>query len=1553
MGVAASGGGVPIDSWGDHSMSSTSSAPVRAHRRRLPAFLTAVLTAVVALVPAFVVLGGAPASAATGVVSFVGSATTAGNRASHTVVVPAAVRAGDTLVMFLTTNSTTATVSATLPGWRLLQSVDGDQFRGRAWTRQATAADAGSTVAVTTSALSKSTLSLSGYRSTLGASAVTASASVLRSTSATSHSTPAVTVPTAGSWLVSSWSEKSSSTVTWQAPATTTVRSSAAGTGTGKVSSVVGDSAGPVAAGTAGGRTATTSVAVPRTAEFSVVVSPGASSANQAPVAAFTSSCSALTCAFDATTSSDPEKAALTYAWTFGDGGTATGAKPQHAYASAGARTVTLTVGDGSLTGSRTSTVTVAAAPPVDTLSGLAPMTPRTDMPRIGDGEIWDIDVVGDRVFVAGSFTSIANHTATDTTSYPQAGLASYNLRTGLVDASFRPVFTGAVENAEPSPDGSRLYAAGSFSSVNGVARKGVVRLDPVTGATVAAFTANTDARATELAVSATKVYVGGAFTKVNGVPRRALAAVDGLTGVVDPGFVNDITGGIGINGGLTVQRLKLTHDLTKLLVVHTGRQVAGKDRYGVALIGTATGTLLPWRTTLWQDNLQFVGGIQRAYGADIAPDDTWFAVTSGSGGDRPPINDTIMAFPLDGGDDVKAKWISRSFDSNYSIAIAKDAVYVGGHFSWEESPSAPDPWPGLDDVGYGNGQGLSGYGLGDSVVRREHLGALNPVDGKALEWNPTSNSYEGNKAMTVTSRGLFTGGDATTQGGYNVGRLAWFDPASVAAGNGVETTITDPIEGRVKPAGEQFTINGTASAAAGVQRVQVEVLDRSTKKYLQDDLTTWGAANTILTTLEAPGATSTRWSLALTVPGNHTLQVLARTFATGGASDPTKDTKKFETFGLADQPPTSTIASPAAGVVTTETFTVTGTAKDDLGVTGVTLTLRDSHDRYLQDDGTVATTYNSLKIVPDVVGATSTTWSREVTVPTEDSWLAQSRAVDTSGQSSYATSNRTWVVSATGQAPTVSISAPASMVPPTAAQPFTVTPGEPLTFSGSANDDGKVTALDIALVNTTTHEQLAADGTWGKNSVLNFYRLSPGNLGQSSYNWRWTTPFDLSPGSYTFAVRATDDLGITTPQAQWAQLAFSAVVPGDAPPKALLSTTGTVSGLQSLHLDLAGTATDDIGVTRVDVALKEQASGRYLQPDGSTLSAAYAELPATLAAPGGTSTSWTLPVTLPSQGSWLVTAVARDGVGQQDTSSTGATATYPIFPGDTPPVLTPSLLGPTEGTVFSDGRIFVSGRAEDDQEMARVEVAVQNAQGRYLSAAGTFVSASPSYRATFLTSPGTPGSNFSWTSPVVAAGAYTVTIRGVDQHGLVTTDPPVRHVSVTIPANNPPVASFTTSCTSNVCTFDARGSTDENAPTLTYTWSFGNGTGSGPLPTRTYTAAGTYPVVLTATDEWGATSTSTASVTIGVPAANRAPVPVLNAPSCAGLSCNFSAVGSTDPDTGDTLTYRWDFQDGTASSTAAAPAHTFPAAGTYQVRLTVTDGWGASQTVTREVSVA
>ena len=227
---------------------------------------------------------------------------------------------------------------------------------------------------------------------------------------------------------------------------------------------------------------------------------------------------------------------------------------------------------------------------------------------------------------------------------------------------------------------------------------------------------------------------------------------------------------------------------------------------------------------------------MQRAYAADISPNDQFFVVGSGSGGDRPPINDTAVALPINGGADVQPLWVSRHFDSVYSVAITEKAVYTGGHFSFQESPSAPDPWPGLDDVGYGTGQGLAGYSLGDAVVRRNHIGALDPATGKALEWNPGSNSFEGNKAMEATSRGLLVGGDGKKQGGVTTGRVAFYDLNTIPAATLPDTTITNPIEGHVAPSGQQFVIDGTATTAAntGVRRVQVTIQDIGSKQYLK-----------------------------------------------------------------------------------------------------------------------------------------------------------------------------------------------------------------------------------------------------------------------------------------------------------------------------------------------------------------------------------------------------------------------------------------------------------------------------------------------------------------------------------------------------------------------------------------------------------------------------------------------------------------------------------------------------------------------------------------------
>ena len=99
--------------------------------------------------------------------------------------------------------------------------------------------------------------------------------------------------------------------------------------------------------------------------------------------------------------------------------------------------------------------------------------------------------MIGNRVFIAGGFTSIANNKSNNTTSYNQRFLASYNLDTGLVDTAFRPTFDAGVTEIEASPDGTRLYVVGRFNTVNGATKRKLAAINPTNGSTITGFTAH------------------------------------------------------------------------------------------------------------------------------------------------------------------------------------------------------------------------------------------------------------------------------------------------------------------------------------------------------------------------------------------------------------------------------------------------------------------------------------------------------------------------------------------------------------------------------------------------------------------------------------------------------------------------------------------------------------------------------------------------------------------------------------------------------------------------------------------------------------------------------------------------------------------------------------------------------------------------------------------------------------------------------------------------------------------------------------------------------
>ncbi len=91
-------------------------------------------------------------------------------------------------------------------------------------------------------------------------------------------------------------------------------------------------------------------------------------------------------------------------------------------------------------------------------------------------------------------------------------------------------------------------------------------------------------------------------------------------------------------------------------------------------------------------------------------------------------------------------------------------------------------------------------------------------------------------------------------------------------------------------------------------------------------------------------------------------------------------------------------------------------------------------------------------------------------------------------------------------------------------------------------------------------------------------------------------------------------------------------------------------------------------------------------------------------------------------------------------------------------------------------------------------------------------------------------------------------------------------------------------------------------------------------------------------------------TIDVGPPPVNQSPVARITT-STSGLTVTADGSTSTDSD-GTITTYAWDFGDGTTASGVRPAAHTYAQAGTYTVRLTVTDNAGATSTTSRSVTV-
>ncbi|MEW6070067.1 MAG: PKD domain-containing protein, partial [Candidatus Thermoplasmatota archaeon] len=167
----------------------------------------------------------------------------------------------------------------------------------------------------------------------------------------------------------------------------------------------------------------------------------------------------------------------------------------------------------------------------------------------------------------------------------------------------------------------------------------------------------------------------------------------------------------------------------------------------------------------------------------------------------------------------------------------------------------------------------------------------------------------------------------------------------------------------------------------------------------------------------------------------------------------------------------------------------------------------------------------------------------------------------------------------------------------------------------------------------------------------------------------------------------------------------------------------------------------------------------------------------------------------------------------------------------------------------------------------------------------------------------------------------------------------------VTIVDNFPPVADAGPDRQiryDRIIQFNGAGSYDKDGYIVSYYWDFGDGQFSYELaPIHVYHVPGNYTVILTVTDNEGATGSDTCTVRV---TGNENPIANAGSDRIAYVNqeITFDGSASYDPD-GYIVSYVWDLGDGT-SATGISATHAYSIGNTiYYVRLTVTDNDGAT----------
>lgn len=1237
---------------------------------------------------------------------------------------------------------------------------------------------------------------------------------------------------------------------------------------------------------------------------------------------------------------------------------------------------------------------------PTDPASPATPVTVSADaLPTAQiNGVAWTQLIIGNTVYVGGDFSEARPAgAAAGTAPVTRNNILAYNLATGELLNSFTPNFNAEVTALAASPDGSRLYVGGSFTTYNGSTVWRVVALDPSNGALIMSFLPKMSASVRSIVATADTVYLGGLFGSVGSVSRGRLAAFNAADGALLPW--NPVADGGRVNA------LALAPDGASMVVGGAFTTLNGSSNPGLGLgkVDTRAGALLPFQINSIVRN----GGTNGAI-TTLASDGT---SVFGAGYTFGRTSTLEGMFSVNWSDDT-TNWIEDCHGDSYSIKPLGDVVYLAGHPHYCGNIGGfPQTEPWTHNRGLAFGKQATGTITAESHGYTNFAGNPSPP---LLNWFPTLNAgtYTGQDQGPWTVNGnadyVVMAGEFTTVNNQPQQGLVRFARSGIApnqrgprvSGANLTPTLSSPTTGTVRVRWQANWDQDNENLVYEVRRngAVIATINQASTFWRRPGMT-------FLDTSRVPGQSYTYRIFVRDPFGNEARSDTATITVPGAVAAPGSYAQQV----LADQPANYWRLGDGSGSTAVDLA-----GRDDLQLSsGASLgaggALDGEADTALGLNGTQAAVASD-----PTLAARPTTFSTEAWIRTNSTAGGQivgygnsqaglsadldrtvymdpagriffgvrpagSKGTRTTVNSTASFNDNQWhhVVASLGAAGmqlTIDGVAVAGRTDTTAAWPFDgywriggdaltgwpnwpVRPkGEPVYISylsGQIDDVAlypgvlplaRIQAHYVAsgrTVNAPPTPPVAAftSAVSGLTATLDGSTSSDANGPIASYAWAFgdgsTGTGATAEHSYTAAGSYDVQLTVTDGSGSTASVTHTLTVtapPANKPPAATF--TSTVDNLAAAF-DATGSTDPDGTVSGYAWDFGDGSTGT-----GATTSHSYAaagSYQVTLTVTDDDGATGQLARTITATAPPADTVVAADAFGRTTTGGFGtadAGGAWTVAGGSSSYAVNNGTGAATIGTAGASRYAYLNSVATAAYD-GRITVStdkIANGGGMFVSLVGRRAN-NNEYRAK---------------TKVAGNGAVSLYLTKLEAGVETTLAGPLAVSGLALAANDPMVIRLKldgvapTAVSAKVW----RASAAEPAA-----WQLTVNDGTAALQTAGAAGAGGYvsgsstnlPVVLRL-DNLQVTAGGTAQVP------NTAPSAAFTSTANA-LQASFDGSGSTDAD-GTVAAYAWNFGDGTAGSGATA-AHTYAAAGTYQVTLTVTDNDGAAGTVTRAVTVA